>query len=115
MALTLNITDHWSDTKRLHVIGNLVASGNYVAGGDIIPFNNPLIKTSLPPVYVDIQVYSSTGVSTYTYAFKAGTTLANQKMIIFTTTGGLELAAGAYPAPVINNPAAVYAIFHKFI
>ena len=115
MALTVNIVDHWSDGKRIHVTGSLVPSGNYTTGGDTIPFNNPLIKTNSPPIMVMITLTSPTGDMTYIYCFKAGTTLANQKMKVFTFAGG-ELTGGVgYPAAAIANPPAFYAIFPKFI
>ena len=115
MALTLNVVDHWSDGKRIHVTGTLLPSGSYTTGGDTIPFGNNIIKSSSAPIMVMISPISPTGDFTYFYLFKSGTTIANQKLKVFTNSGGTELPAGAYPGAAIANPAAFYAIFPKFI
>jgi|ERR1017187_10015957 hypothetical protein len=114
MSLTLNVVDHWSDGKRIHVTGTLIPSGSYTTGGDIIPFGNNAIKSSSAPIMVMITTLSPTGDVTYVYSYKAGTTRADQKLKIF-TFAGVELPAGAYPGAAIANPAAFYAIFPKFI
>lgn len=44
-VLTLNVTDHWTDGKRIHVIGNITNNGgNYATGGLSLSLANPLIK-----------------------------------------------------------------------
>ena len=116
MSLTLSITDHWSDGKRLHVVGTLTASSNYPAGGEALPLNNPLIKAGSAPVFV-----TANGLGGYDYTFSGlGTVLpANPnpttKLRAVLSSTGVELAAGAYPAGITNNPINIYMIFPKFI
>jgi hypothetical protein len=116
MSLTLSISDHWSDGKRIHVTGTLTASGNYPAGGDVIPFGNPLIKSNSAPVWAEAQ-----GLGGYNYAVSPlGTVLPSNptqipKLRVFVDSTGAELTAGAYPAGLIAAPAQFYAIFPKFI
>lgn len=110
MAIALQITDHWSDGKRIHVTGNLVITGNYPAGGDLIPFNNAAIKTGSGFVHCNIQ-----GLGGYDY-FSAPSTLTNNaKLRAIVSSTGVELAAGAYPAAITGNPPQFYAVFPKFI
>ena len=109
MSLTLNVTDHWSDGKRIHVVGTLIPAGNYVAGGDNIPFNNPVIKSASAPVYVEVH-----GYTVYDYAVILGTDLNTNKLKVTVTNTGVELA-GAWPAVTIASPPAFHAIFKQFI
>jgi hypothetical protein len=115
MSLTLNVIDHWSDGKRIHVTGTLTPSGTYPTGGDTIPFGNQIIKSSSAPIMVMISPFAPSGDLTYTYLFKAGTTQANQKMKIMVESTAVEFANIAYNATQLANPAAFYAIFPKFI
>lgn len=108
MALALTVTDHWTDGKRIHVVGTIVASGNYSTGGDTISFVNNDIRSTLPPVWFEVL-----GQGLFTYLPIKGTTIANGK--IKAITAGAEVAAGAYPGGVTGDTIAVYAIFHKFI
>jgi hypothetical protein len=112
MALTLTITDHWSDTKRIHVVGTLTASGNYPAGGDVIPVNNPLIKSGSSPVFALAQ---GLGGFDYVVTSVPGVAPPAALLRVFTSSSGLELAAGAYPAGVTGNTVNFYGIFYKNI
>ena len=109
MSLTLNITDHWSDGKRIHVTGTLVPAGVYATGGDVIPLNLPTIKSASPPVFATAEGFG------YDYLVVLGTTLSNSKLKVTVSSTGLELAAGAYPAAMLTNPIIFYGIFPKFI
>lgn len=110
MALQFNLTDHWTDGKRIHVIGNIVASGNYIAGGDTLSLVNTEIKCSPSslPEFVVIE-----GQAIYGYKFVPGTTQANGKVKVI--SGGAELGAGAYPGGLTGDTIVIYAIFPKFI
>jgi len=116
MPLALTITDHWSDGNRLHVTGTLTASGNYPANGEALPFNNPLIKSNSAPVW-----FTASGLGGYNYTVSGlGTVLPSNpnpttKLRALLSSTGVELAAGAYPAGITNNPVNFYAIFPKFI
>lgn len=109
MALAVTITDHWTDGKRIHVIGSIVASGNYVANGDTLNLASTEIKSASLPEFVMVK-----GVSGYTYDYVAGTTQANGKLKSYSAYA-TELAAGAYPAGNTGDTIKFYAIFPKFI
>jgi len=113
MPLTLKVIDHWDDGKRLHVVGTLTASGSYPASGDPIPLSDPLIKSGSAPIFAVAQ-----GMGGYRYVVQVGafgsTAQPRATLRVFLDTTGLELAAGAYPAPLIAAPASLYAIFPKF-
>ncbi len=116
MSLTLQIVDHWSDGKRIHVVGTLTPSGTYPTGGDVIPFNTAqVIKSNSAPIVVLIDPFSPTGDLTYTFVLKGGSTMANQKMKVMVNATLVEYGNIAYNATLLANGAAVYAIFPKFI
>lgn len=108
--ITVNISDHWSDGKRIHVVGTLTPSGNYVTGGDSLNFGLPLIKSNSAPTHVDAD-----GLGAYSYAPVLGTTINNGKLKFITSTTGTELAAGAYPANALGDIIQFHGIFYKFI
>jgi hypothetical protein len=110
MSLTLTITSHWEDTKRLHVVGTLQPSGSYVSGGDTVPFNDPLIKSASAPIWFSGQfpAYNCVGLPGVT-----GSTPPNAKLQIYTDSTGAELSAAAYPAALLAAPVTFYAIFRK--
>ena len=113
MPLALKVTDHWSDQKRVHVIGTLTASGSYPTGGDTVPLTDPLIKSNTSPVWFQAQ-----GQGGYNYVGLPGalnSTPATAKLQAFADAGGTEVPAGAYPAGITSNPIKFYAIFPKFI
>jgi hypothetical protein len=112
MSLALTIIDHWSDTKRVHVVGTLTASGNYPLNGDIIPVNNPLIKSGSSPIWAVAQ-----GLGGYNYVVTSvpGSTPPAAILRVYADSTGLELVAGAYPAGLIAAPINIHAIFYKNI
>ncbi len=110
MAVTATVTDHWEDGKRVHVIGTLVFSGNYAAGGDTVTVSNlPLIKSASPPNWAE-----ALGQSKYKYVF-IFSGLTTGKVKIITPDTGAELAAGAYSATITQDTVLFYAIFPKHI
>lgn len=110
MALSLTVTNHWSDTKFIHVTGTILASGNYVTGGDsnvtITP--NNAIKSASPPVYMQVQ-----GVGNLLYR-PVITVSQGGKLKIYVPNSGAEYTAGAYGADVTADAISFYAIFPKF-
>ena len=110
MAVVATVTDHWEDGKRVHVIGTLALSGNYVTGGDTVTVSNlSLIKSASPPNWAE-----ALGQSKYKYVFIfSGLTTGKVKIIIPDT--GLELGAAAYPAAIAQDTVLFYAIFPKHI
>ena len=76
---------------------NLVLTGNYTTGvgGVTIDFTQSganLVGTSQPPLSIWLDSGDTGG---YQIVFVPGTTLANSKMIIYTSQGS-ELGSGAY-------------------
>ena len=109
MAVTATITDHWQDTKRIHVVGTLVFSGNYTTGGDatITVTNLAVLKSASAPEWMQIQ-----GLSKYQY-IPVITIFGKVKIVVPNT--GLEYTQGAYGADVLADTISFYAIFPKFI
>lgn len=114
MALAFTVKSQWTDTLRLHLIGNLVFSGNYTSGGDTINFGNVsadsypvIVKSASPPLWVDIA-----GQSTFLYNQVYGTTINNGKVKVI--SAGSELSAGAYPAGITGDIITFHAVFLKF-
>ena len=106
MSIALTVTDHWSDTKRIHVVGTLAFSGNYATGGVAVSFADIKIKSASPPVYVAVS-----GLSKYLYLFNYAT--GKLKNIVPDT--GVEVSAAAYPAGITGDTVTIYAIFPKFV
>lgn len=113
MSIAVTTTDVWHDSKRLHVIGTLAFSSNYVTGGDTLNFAG--VKgalSSLPPV--DCKIHGNSG---HAYEFVLGTTVANGKVMVriaTTTSGNLGLSehsAAAYDATVTGDVVRFHAIF----
>lgn len=112
MSLTFTITNdqngnsnHWSDTKRLHVVGTVVATGAYTTGGVALSFSNPLIKSNTNPLYVHM-----TGrINTYKFTYNPVT----GKVLVYLS--GAEIAAAAFPVAITGDVMNLYAIFPKFI
>lgn len=114
MAVSFTVKTQWTDTMKLHLIGNFAFSGNYTTGGDTINFGalstdtQPVIvKSGSPPFWVDIA-----GQTTLLYNFVYGLTINNSKIKII--SGGAELAAGAYPGGVTGDTITYHAVFNKF-
>lgn len=92
-------------------------SGNYAAGGDTLDFTKvPIEGTSQPPLNIrGVGFFAGYGVE-----FVIGTTLANSKVIFYTSpaVAGVapltELAAGAYPAALTAGPFVFEAEFVKY-
>lgn len=113
MAIAVTTVDSWHDSKRQHVVGTLVFSGNYVTGGDTLNFQS--VKgalSSLTPVECVCH-----GNSGHLYEFVFGTTIANGKVMvrIATTTSGnvglSEHSAAAYDGTVTADVVRFHAIF----
>ena len=107
--VTATVTDHWQDTKRIHVVGTIVFSANYTAGGDaaITLVNQAVIKSASAPEWMQIL-----GLSKYQY-IPVLTSFGKVKVIVPNT--GLEYTQGAYGADVLADTISFYAIFPKFI
>ena len=115
---TLTVTDHWTDGKRIHVVGTLAFTGNYVQGGYPLNLSSDQIKSSGIPEYVSIlgQTYYYAGGSQqldWGYRYKNGNSIANGTVVIL--SGGTEISTGALPAGLANESITFYAIFPKFI
>jgi hypothetical protein len=109
MSLVATVTNHWDDGKRIHAIGTIAATGNYVTGGDTLSFALYQIKDPRPPLIVLVS-----GINGYSYSLIIGTTNANGKLKIDTAVN-TELAQAGYPSGVSNDTIQFYAIFHKLV
>lgn len=117
VTYTTTITNQWSDGQRLHVLGNIVMAGVYVALGDILNWQNAIdsrqgfigLMTQNQPDYVII-----TGIAGFVYVW----TPATQKLQIRTGAAAqaalTDLTPGALPAGVTGDTITFYAIFKKF-
>lgn len=109
--LSLSIVDHWSDTKRIHLIASLTVSGNYPSGGDSIPLTNPLIKSGSSPNYA---VASGIGGYNYVVTTTPGAIPMAATLRVYVDSTGLELTTGAYPGGLTAQSIQLYMIFNKF-
>jgi hypothetical protein len=112
MALTLTIHQFDVDStgKQVYVAGVVTASGSYTTGGDTLDLSNQsFIPSSQLPKQASL--FTQTG-QVYNYAFIVGTALNNSKVKIY-AAGGTELAAGAYPASILNDIIAFSAVYPK--
>ena len=109
MAIAVTVTDTWSDGKRQHVIGTLAFTGNYVAAGEAITWNNTAIKSGTAPKWVTIKGAAA--------GFRYVYTKATKKVLIYSEDGvsgiNAELAAAAYPAEVTADIVDFWAVFDQ--
>lgn len=104
LASSFKIVEPSRRRKRIRV--NIVATGNYVTGGDTLDltattnpnFLNAAGFASLP---TDNEIVYLPGG--YSAEFVPGTTLANGKIKVY-SAAGTELAAAAYPAVLLGAP-----------
>jgi len=119
MALQVQITSIKAVGQQLRVAFNLVASGNYVSGGDTIDFTKAIkdpsfiggpdtIETSQGACQIDI--WSQGGNIANGYFPILGSALNNCKFKV-TSAFNTELAAGAYPGAVTGDKICGEAIF----
>jgi hypothetical protein len=81
---TVTVTDTWYDGQRQHVLGNiLINAGDYAAGGLVVNFQDPKIKSTLVPDNSAVQIWGAAG---FIYVYVAGTTIANGKMEVWVST-----------------------------
>lgn len=106
MPIAINITQIQEGLDGVEVFGLLTLSGAYATGGDpidwttVIGANSPNGRVFTPAALPIIcQIAGTTGDD---YGYVAGTTLANGKVKI-NTTSNTELGAGAYPARITGD------------
>lgn len=81
---TVTILDSSYDGQRQHITGTLVVNaGDYAAGGLVVNFQIPGVKSTQPPISSNVKMW---GIAGFVYAFVPGTTIANGKMMIFAET-----------------------------
>lgn len=109
MALTPTLNERWHDTKRVHVVATVVASGNYITGGEALATTiKNLAKLKDNPFYVEIH-----GISGYIYAYVPATGLVK---VFYADNNNaadgplIEIPAAAYPAGVTGDVIKLYAI-----
>jgi hypothetical protein len=121
--LQVSITKVIADGQNCRVSFNLIPSGNYVAGGDIVDFTKavqdpaffgtvPYIPSDQGPI--DFDVWDAGGNIANGVFPVAGSTQSNNK-VKFTSAFNTELAAGAYPAAITGTKLQGEAVFNKNI
>jgi len=107
MALVLTVNHHWTDGKKLHIVGTVAATGNYTTGGLALSFNSTRIKSSRVPDDVDIQ-----GLSNNFYKYLPGATRDVGKIKMLDSTGA-EIAQAALPGGITGDTITVRATFKQ--
>lgn len=105
--------------NQLIIYGTITLTGSYVAHGDTVSFLGfDVIKSSYPPIHVEVYETPAAGVSAsgFSFQFIPGTTQGNGVLQIFATGTAAgdpsnELAAGAYPAGLTGAVIACRASF----
>lgn len=77
MPAVATITDQWSDGKRLHVTGILTLSGSYAVGGDAIDFGDAGVRSSRPPLWLDMR-----NAGQYEFHYAAGNLVGNGLLVV---------------------------------
>lgn len=130
MALAITVTSVVSLQKEYLVRGTIVATGNYVTGGDILDFTPGVaiynlgvdgIKSSSGPkamfFFSATPAAGTANTTEYVYEGRPGLLQNNSKMQVFTGAAAqaalAELAGGAYPAGVLNDTIVFQAFFSK--
>jgi len=105
MTLVLTNTSRWFDGQRLHQVGNIVASGNYLTPfGEVLALTDGEIKSSRLPDFMIIQ-----GRTGFTYAYNPNTDVTDGTMSVF--LANVEASAGPYPGGVTGDVITYHAIF----
>lgn len=107
MAIAVaSVIDSWHDGKREHVKGTLSFSGSYTTGGEVVNLSHSAIKTTKPPVHM--QIDSSSG---YKYEYQRSTGKVMVRQSAAAGSPGAEISAAAYPGGVTSDVAEFYGIF----
>lgn len=107
MAIAISqVIDSWHDGKREHVKGVLSFSGNYVAGGDAASFSHSAIKTTKPPVHIQME-----GSAGYKFEYQRSTGKVLVRQSAAAGSPGAELGAAAYPGALTSDVVEFYGIF----
>lgn len=101
-VVTVTITNTDVCGKTFRVFGTIgIAAGDYPANGLTLKLNDPLIKATRAPLFVQIQGQQKVNSQTqYDYSYVPGADLASGKLKIF--TGGAE-ASTTTPTGVVND------------
>lgn len=101
-----SVIDSWHDGKREHVKGTLSFSGSYTTGGEVASFSHSAIKTTKPPIHIQIE-----GSSGYKYEFQRSSGKVIVRQSAAAGSPGAEISAAAYPGGVTADVAEFYGIF----
>ena len=127
MSLQVQITAvQAADQGTIGVAFNIVPSGNYATGGDVLDFTKAIqdpafqgilaaIVTSQGPINLSVWDAGGNLGTNIPGGVLLGTTLANSKVKFIGATANTELAAGAYPAGITGSKQQGYAIFPKLL
>jgi hypothetical protein len=125
--LQVQVTAVKSEGDHLRVSFNLVASGNYVTGGDTVDFTKATIDPTATsgkvaaavPIQsdqapVEFDVWDSGG-NIANGVFPVIGAAQNNNKVKFTSAFNTELGAGGYPPAITGSKLQGEAIFPKFI
>lgn len=123
MAAKISVVSMNTVGQQIRVLFNLILSGNYPAGGDVLDFTQIVqdagfqgifgnIPSSQPPQQVDI--WSQGGNLANHYYPVVGSLQTNSKVKI-DSAFNTELNAGAYPAAITGDKIIGEAIFPKML
>jgi hypothetical protein len=105
---TLNTGLSQTDTTQATQIarGTIALTGSMAAGGDILNLALYGVQSNYPPLAVFVYEYPLVGatVTGYSFVYLQGADPSSGKLV--PVLGGVPLAAGAYPAPLLTESAA---------
>ena len=127
MSAILTVNQSWTDGKRLHIVGTIVLTGNYVMGGIPLSLLVDQIFTSQPLVHSDVVGkggYYGYDIGTlYEYRYQGAPQSSNApgqvnqflaQGVLRIFLNGTEIAASALPAGVLSDTIKFYGIATKY-
>jgi hypothetical protein len=117
MALAVTFRDVWTDGRRLHAIGTIVASGNYVSAGDALDIKAAAgnAKGQRWMANSDPDLVIVTGKAGYMYEYDRVAKKLKVRQEGAAAAPAVELAAAAYPAGVTGDTIDFYAVGKKLV
>ena len=109
MATSVSVVEFWDDGKRVHVVGQITFSGNYVTGGDAITLTG-----LYPGQRAAVRILAINNISGYTYRYDH----TNSRIRVYQAPASgsnplAEIGAAAYPAGVTGDTVIFHAIGRK--
>lgn len=109
MACSLTKTTSLDIKQALYWIGQIDFSGNYATGGESL--DTAFTDAGAFSTKAPFIVWAQDPLGVYYFEYVRST----NKLAIFTTADGAQLAAGAYPAGLTSGVIEIQAILHKLV